>query len=35
MSLRKLISFNMLSLDGLFEGPDHNIDWYRVDKGVP
>lgn len=32
MSARKLISCNMLSLDGLFEGPVHNIDWHRVDK---
>lgn len=23
--------FNMLSIDGFFEGPNHNIDWHTVD----
>jgi len=30
--MRKLFSFNMTSLDGFFEGPDHNIDWHNVDE---
>ncbi len=24
--------FNMVTLDGYFEGPNHNIDWHRVDE---
>ncbi len=27
---RKIILFNMVSLDGFFEGPDRNIDWHNV-----
>lgn len=34
MSTRKLISFNMMTLDGLFEGPGHDINWHRVDEEV-
>lgn len=30
--MRKLFSFNMVTLDGFFEGPDHNIDWHNVDE---
>ncbi len=29
--MRKLFSFNMVTLDGFFEGPNHNIDWHNVD----
>lgn len=29
--MRKLFSFNMTSLDGFFEGPDHDISWHNVD----
>lgn len=28
--LRKLIIFNMISLDGYFEGPKHEINWHNV-----
>jgi dihydrofolate reductase len=30
-ALRKLILFDLISLDGYFEGPDHAIDWHNVD----
>jgi dihydrofolate reductase len=30
--MRKIILFNMVSVDGLFEGPDGNIDWHRTDE---
>jgi dihydrofolate reductase len=30
--LRKLIAQTVVSLDGYFEGPDHSIDWHRVDQ---
>jgi len=30
--VRKLFSFNMVSLDGFFEGPNQNIDWHNVDE---
>ncbi|MRS04865.1 dihydrofolate reductase, partial [bacterium] len=30
--MRKVILFNMMSLDGFFEGPNHNIDWHNVDE---
>ena len=30
--MRKLILFNMMTLDGLFEGPDRDINWHRVDE---
>ncbi len=29
--MRRLFSFNMVSLDGFFEGPDHDINWHNVD----
>src|SRR6266540_462114 len=28
----KLFSFNMVSLDSFFEGPNQNIDWHNVDE---
>ena len=30
--MRKVILFNLISLDGYFEGPDRNIDWHNVDE---
>lgn len=32
--MRKLFTFNLASLDGFFEGPNHNIDWHGVDAEV-
>jgi dihydrofolate reductase len=29
--MRQLFSFNMVTLDGFFEGPDHDINWHNVD----
>ena len=29
--VRKLFSFNMVTLDGFFEGPNHELDWHNVD----
>jgi dihydrofolate reductase len=29
--MRKIIFQNMVSLDGYFEGPNHELDWHRVD----
>ncbi len=29
--MRKLVVFNLVSLDGYFAGPDGNIDWHNVD----
>ncbi len=29
--MRKLIAFNMVTLDGFFEGPNHDINWHVVD----
>jgi dihydrofolate reductase len=29
--MRKLFSFNMISLDGFFEGPEGELDWHNVD----
>ncbi len=29
--MRKVILQNMLTLDGLFEGPHHELDWHSVD----
>ena len=29
--MRKLYLFMSLSLDGYFEGPDHDISWHNVD----
>jgi dihydrofolate reductase len=31
-AVRKVILFNMVSLDGFFEGPGHDIDWHNVDQ---
>lgn len=30
--MRKVIIFNMVSLDGFFEGPSQEIDWHVVDE---
>ena len=30
--MRKVFLFMMVTLDGFFEGPDHNIDWHNVDE---
>jgi dihydrofolate reductase len=30
-TLRKVIIFNLVSLDGYFEGPNHILDWHNVD----
>ena len=32
MNVRKLIVFNMLTVDGYFEGPNHDISWHNVDE---
>ncbi len=29
--MRKLFAFNMVTLDGFFEGPNHDISWHHVD----
>jgi dihydrofolate reductase len=29
--MRKLFLFNLISLDGFFEGPDKELDWHNVD----
>ena len=29
--MRKLLTFNMITLDGFFEGPQQSIDWHNVD----
>ena len=29
--MRKLFSFNMVTLDGFFDGPNHDISWHNVD----
>ncbi len=29
--MRKIILFNMVTLDGFFEGPNQNIEWHHVD----
>ena len=29
--MRKLFAFNMITLDGFFEGPNQDIDWHNVD----
>lgn len=34
-AMRKLITWNMLSLDGYFEGPEKaNLDWFRFDDDL-
>ena len=30
--MRKLFSFNMITQDGFFEGPNHELDWHIVDE---
>jgi len=30
--MRKVIFFNLISLDGYFEGPDRDINWHNVDE---
>ena len=30
--MRKVILFNMVTLDGFFEGINHSIEWHNVDK---
>lgn len=30
--MRKLALFDMVSIDGYFEAPGHNIDWHTVDE---
>lgn len=30
--MRKLFSFNLVSLDGFFEGPNQDINWHNVDQ---
>jgi dihydrofolate reductase len=32
VGVRKVIVFNMMSLDGFFEGPIHDISWHNVDE---
>ncbi len=30
--MAKLIVFNLITLDGFFEGPNHDLSWHNVDK---
>jgi dihydrofolate reductase len=30
--MRKVFVFNMITIDGFFEGPNREIDWHNVDK---
>ena len=30
--MRKLFSFNLITLDGFFEGPNQDISWHNVDE---
>ena len=30
--MRKLFAFNMITLDGFFEGPDQDISWHNADE---
>ena len=30
--MRKLILFNLVTLDGFVEGPNKELDWHNVDK---
>jgi dihydrofolate reductase len=32
MNMRKVFLFMMITLDGYFEGPEHEIDWHNVDE---
>jgi dihydrofolate reductase len=31
-TVRKVILFNLITLDGFFEGPEHDINWHHVDQ---
>ena len=31
MKKRNLFAFNMVTFDGFFEGPNHDISWHNVD----
>jgi len=31
--MRDVIVFDAITLDGFFEGPDHDLSWHRVDDG--
>jgi dihydrofolate reductase len=31
ITMRKVIAFNMVTANGIFEGPDQSIDWHNVD----
>jgi len=30
--MRKILFFMLTSVDGFFEGPNHDIDWHHVDE---
>jgi len=30
--MSQLILFNMMTIDGFFEGPDHELDWHQVES---
>ncbi len=30
--MSRIFAFNMVTLDGFFEGPDHDISWHNVDR---
>ncbi len=32
MAMRKVIMFNMISVDGYFEGPNADLNWHHVDE---
>ena len=32
--MRKVYMFMTLSLDGYFEGPNHDISWHKVDEDL-
>ncbi len=31
-NMRKIFLFMLISLDGYFEGPDHDLSWHHVDS---
>jgi dihydrofolate reductase len=31
-NMRKIVAFNLITLDGFFEGPNREIDWHVVDE---
>src|SRR4030043_2399251 len=33
-TMRKVIMFNLITLDGYFEGPENDIGWHQVDDEV-